>query len=307
MFTSRYSFRLPDDPASKNLLAAVEARFRLKEEPESSLLQTYYDSFDWRLYLGGAVLRQETEGRERRIVWSALGDANPWETFRHKGAMLRFARDFSTERTGSDLTSLLEMRALLPQVDIRIQRRLFRILDDEEKTVLWLALENYQSRAPGKGEFHPLSGRIRLLPVRGYLKALARMQDLLEAEMALESASTHLVDEALAVIGRKAADYTSELNFRFDPRMLAGDVAREIHLHLLDTVERNIPGTRADLDSEFLHDLRVAIRRTRSALTQVKGVFSDEALEDFKPRLAWIGQITGPTRDMDVYLLDIDS
>jgi len=307
MSTSRYPFRLPDGLASDNLLTAVEARFRLKEEPQASLLQTYYDSFDWRLYLGGAILRQETEGRERRIVWTALDDANPWEIVRHQGSMPRFAWDFPVGRMRTDLTPLLEMRALLPQVDVRIQRRLFRILDGEEKTVLRLALENYQSRTPGKGEFQSLSGRVRLLPVRGYLKPLASMQDLLEAEVALESVCTRLLDEALAAIGHEAADYTSKMDFRFQPQMPAGDVTREIHLHLLDTVERNIPGTRADLDSEFLHDLRVATRRTRSALTQVKGVFSDEALENFKPRLAWIGQITGPTRDMDVYLLDFDS
>ena len=62
-------------------------------------------------------------------------------------------------------------------------------------------------------------------------------------------------------------------------------------------------GTRADIDSEFLHDLRVAVRRTRSALTQIKGVFPPEDVERFKSGFAWLGQITGPTRDMDVYLL----
>ena len=71
-------------------------------------------------------------------------------------------------------------------------------------------------------------------------------------------------------------------------------------------MERNLPGTCANLDSEFLHDLRVAVRRARSALTQIKGVFNQEAVEVFNPRLAWIGQITGPSRDMDVYLLDYD-
>jgi CHAD domain-containing protein len=60
------------------------------------------------------------------------------------------------------------------------------------------------------------------------------------------------------------------------------------------------------VDSEFLHDYRVAVRRTRSALTQVKKVFPDDRTEHFKERFAWLGQITGPTRDMHVYLLGFD-
>ena len=47
----------------------------------------------------------------------------------------------------------------------------------------------------------------------------------------------------------------------------------------LDTLEANVEGTRADLDSEFLHDLRVATRRTRSALSQIKAVLPAEITE----------------------------
>ena len=41
----------------------------------------------------------------------------------------------------------------------------------------------------------------------------------------------------------------------------------------LQTLRINEDGVRKDLDSEFLHDFRVAVRRTRSALSQIKGVF----------------------------------
>ena len=35
---------------------------------------------------------------------------------------------------------------------------------------------------------------------------------------------------------------------------------------LLDSLEANVPGTVRDIDTEFLHDLRIAVRWTRSAL-----------------------------------------
>ncbi|MEN8261503.1 MAG: CHAD domain-containing protein, partial [Pseudomonadota bacterium] len=58
--------------------------------------------------------------------------------------------------------------------------------------------------------------------------------------------------------------------------------------------------------SEFLHDFRVAVRRTRSVLSQIKGVLPPEAIEQFSPGFAWLGQITSEPRDLDVYLLGFD-
>ena len=39
---------------------------------------------------------------------------------------------------------------------------------------------------------------------------------------------------------------------------------------LVELIEANLPGTLADIDSEFLHDLRVGVRRTRSAQRQLR-------------------------------------
>jgi len=49
-----------------------------------------------------------------------------------------------------------------------------------------------------------------------------------------------------------------------------------------------------------------AFRVYVSALTQIKEVFPPEVVERFKEDFAWLGQVTGPTRDMDVYLLALD-
>lgn len=62
-------------------------------------------------------------------------------------------------------------------------------------------------------------------------------------------------------------------------------------------------GARAGLDPECLHDFRVAVRRTRTALGQIRDVFPKKALERFRDGFAWLGEVTGPTRDLDVYLL----
>jgi len=71
-------------------------------------------------------------------------------------------------------------------------------------------------------------------------------------------------------------------------------------------MQRNEPGVRDDVDIEFLHDFRVAVRRSRSCIGQMREALDPTSIEPFKKELAWLGQISGPTRDLDVFLLDIE-
>jgi CHAD domain-containing protein len=129
---------------------------------------------------------------------------------------------------------------------------------------------------------------------------------MLDRDLGLEPVHTTVLPEALAAAGRRPGDYSSKLDYRLAPDERADVSTKEILLGLLDTLEANIEGARANLDSEFLHDLRVATRRTRSALTQIKSVFASEVVEEYKALFVWLQQVTGPVRDLDVYLLDFD-
>lgn len=91
-----------------------------------------------------------------------------------------------------------------------------------------------------------------------------------------------------------------------DPTPRADVVAKGILRRQFDTLLANLDGVRANRDAECLHDLRVATRRTRSALTQIKGVFPDDLVELYQSRFAWLQQVTNPLRDLDVHLLQFD-
>ena len=73
---------------------------------------------------------------------------------------------------------------------------------------------------------------------------------------------------------------------------------------MLKAIKENEQGKIADTDSEFLHDFRVAVRRTRAGLSQLKGVLPDNITAYYAGFFSWLGQITGTTRDLDVYLLN---
>ncbi len=88
----------------------------------------------------------------------------------------------------------------------------------------------------------------------------------------------------------------------FAPDERADEATKKILLLLLDAIESNEAGTRDGVDIEYLHDFRVAVRRTRSALAQIKGVLPKDVVSRYKKEFAWLGRLTTPTRDLDVFL-----
>jgi CHAD domain-containing protein len=109
--------------------------------------------------------------------------------------------------------------------------------------------------------------------------------------------------DMLASGGRTAGDYSTKLNFNLEPDMRADEATRIILRDLLRTMRLNEAGIKADIDTEFLHDFRVAVRRTRSALSQTKGVFPEAPTLRFQQEFAYLGKFTNDLRDLDVYLL----
>ncbi len=82
-------------------------------------------------------------------------------------------------------------------------------------------------------------------------------------------------------------------------------MVRRILLDLTDVIEAHWPGIIDDVAPEHLHDLRVATRRTRTALGQLKGSLPKQTVTPFQAEFKWLATITGPCRDNDVWLEDL--
>jgi CHAD domain-containing protein len=299
-------FVVPKNLSDDELLQPLRKEHLLSSASAIESRYVFHDSFDRRLYKSGTLLQENHDHRGKRLEWRQLKNGDLLETLVLEGDAPRFVWDFPNGGLGGRLQPVLAMRALLPFLEVIDKGHLYNLLNEDEKTVVRLVLETSQARNPGKGDGKPLGRYLRLLPVKGYDREMERVVRVLGKAFDLQKAPQVVIDQALGALGRTAVDYSSKLSFRFDPDKRSDDAVKEIHLFLLGVLEANMPGTRADTDSEFLHDLRVAVRRTRSALTQIKGVFDEEVVTRFKEGFAWVGEVTGPTRDMDVYLLGFD-
>ena len=86
--------------------------------------------------------------------------------------------------------------------------------------------------------------------------------------------------------GLDPGGYTSKFHLPLDPKLPSGQAVRRILGHLLGVMTLNEEGVKADTDTEFLHDYRVAIRRIRSALVV--------ALDDGELPVTEVGQLGEP-------------
>ena len=97
--------------------------------------------------------------------------------------------------------------------------------------------------------------------------------------------------------------YSGKLDVHLKPGMPAGKATRLILRQLLDTLRANEAGVKGDIDTEFLHDYRIAARRTRSALSNIRKVFPAETTNHFKREFRGLSKLTNELRDLDVHLL----
>jgi CHAD domain-containing protein len=265
-------------------------------------LRTWYDTFDWRIHVAGGVLVEEQEGSRIRTCWRRIADHR--QLGQVMDAVPRFVDELSPGPLHDSLARLIKMRALLPVARLQLRIHRLALLNKSGKTVLRLVIEEGQDPCGDGLAGSPLPLRLRIEAVKGYRKPFEQARKLLPAQLSLEMAGPQL-NEMLACVGRKPRDYSSKLEVELQAEMPAGEALRRILRHLLDTMERNLEGARQNLDSEFLHDFRVAVRRTRSLLSQIKGVLPSAVANHFRAEFKWLGQITSATRDLDVYLLKL--
>ena len=69
----------------------------------------------------------------------------------------------------------------------------------------------------------------------------------------------------------------------------------------------SLKGARHDRDPEYVHDFRVATRRSRFALKLFAGILPDGRADGLRAELAWIASLLGAVRDVDVLLARLDA
>jgi len=261
--------------------------------------RTWLDTFDWRLHRAGLTLECVTGRGPAQLVlsgmtgeritaaangarWPALAEALPSGPLRDR------------------LKGLTEFRALLPAAKAASTVSEFRLCNDDGKTVAWLTVEHLHAATPAAADLPP---RLSVTAVRGYQGQAERIARCLAAQPGVLPDGVPALDAVLATGGVAPGEYTNKLDVELSATMPARLALAAVLLRLLDTLEANVWGTVRDVDTEFLHDLRVSVRRTRTALKLGADLLPAGLASQYRPAFKWLGDLTTPTRDLDVHLL----
>ncbi len=280
-----------------DILENLRHKHQLHEIKGESGIHHYYDTFDWRLY-------------RKKMLFTVSGNRAHLRTFSGKtrssaGSEKRerlFCWDFEEPLMNGFLKKYIDMRALCPLFSLVYDSRKFKVLNRDRKTVAWVRATCRKARC-GPVE----TGLPQLLcvtSVRGYEKFHAKIIKSLDGHNLQPIVSdSEVIDRACGTCGRQPLDYGAKFYVRLNRTASVAATVAKICLNLVDSMEKNRGGVCNDIDSEFLHDFRIAVRRTRSLLSLLKKYLPPEQLSHYETEFQWLGGVTGAVRDIDVYLL----
>ncbi|MBC7944485.1 MAG: CYTH and CHAD domain-containing protein [Burkholderiales bacterium] len=265
----------------------------------------YYDTADFDLRRAGVGLRLRREGR--RVVQTVklegrveggLHQRPEWETETRDGK-LNFA-------------ALAQTGWCKHFDDPDLQNRLKPIFTTEFKRTTRI--------------IEPSAGcAIEFCLDQGEIRAQGRVQPICEVEFELKSGEpSALYDIALALdqtiplrIGRHSKAERGYLLLtafvaepvKAAPIELCRDMSvaaafRHIAFACIAHLEENEAETLAQDNPEYLHQMRVAVRRLRSAFSMFRAALSGAEFEQYADDLRWLGQTLGPARDWDVFNIE---
>jgi CHAD domain-containing protein len=272
--------------------AVLQPRFAVARGPETTVSHTWLDTYDWRLHTAGISLEYVNDGP----LTAQLPDGTRLESPLPAGDRPLQVADLPPGRLRDALGPIVAPRALLPVVTLHRTACESRVLNTDEKTVARLLTESADDG----------TSQLQVQPLRGYDSAGERIVRQLARVDGLAAVTTRPYDDALAHAIRKPSEYRNGHVAQLRPETPAPVAIAEMLQHFAAVVDDNMAGAIAAIDTEFLHDLRVAVRRSRSILKLVGDVLPGDITARFQPEFKWLGDLTTPVRDLDVYLLGLN-
>lgn len=268
------------------------------------LAATYYDTPELYLWHNRIALRVRREGR--RWVQAVKGNGSVASGVHTRLEYETVLQDASPDLSGlprSPLTKMLRagnlVSTLVPILSTDIKRTL-RLLEPAPGVLIEVAIDRGEIRS---GNRRDAVCELELELKQGPVTALF--------DLALQMASVHPLElEHHSKAERGYALYSSHFAgpqkanpIRLEPVMDAGAAFRRIAASTLAQVQGNARGVLDSEDPEYLHQMRVGLRRLRSALDLFHEPLGD-ALAVQAASLRALGAGLGAARDWDVLMTE---
>jgi len=269
------------------IVEVLSAQFAVATGSRRLVRRRRLDTFDRRLHAAGLTLEHHVVALGERLV---LGRPDGSSTVAVSVKSLRWPAPAGVLPSGpvrEAIAPVVGVRALMVASDERRRMRRLDLCNEDGKTVARIEVDEPASAAASPAQ-------LTVRGLRGYEEQARRVGSLLGG------------------LGLRAVGQGEDEGLRSGQKTSATDRAVPVRVLLaaalggfLAAMRENLPGLLDDVDTEFLHDFRVAVRRTRATLKLGRPVLPEVMRSRWEPAFKWLGDLTTPVRDLDVYLLDM--
>jgi len=276
----------------------------VKPARSESIVDSYMDTDDWRLYRAGYALRVRRKGRRAEATLKSLSGAVRGLRQRREiteqlppGAMRGVAS--SRGPVGMRVRAMAGQHPVRPVFEVRTRRKIFS-LEMNGAEAAEIALD--QTTIPLEdGEEPARLRRVEVEARNGGATELPTFVDHMRRVLGLQPASVSKYEAGLLAKGLKPEAMLELGPTGVQSQSTLGEVAFAMLRRNFAAFLAHEPGTRLGEDPEELHDMRVASRRLRAAMRLFQEVLPVRA-ERLREELGWIGGLLGGVRDLDVQI-----
>lgn len=303
---------LPGPEAETAIVEMIRAHgYSIKVLHPVTNIDLYLDTFDWLLKKKKLSLRYRISDGKTMYTIKSLGPIEDGIAIRRETEVVLDApvakpTDIVVKQIFNIIDEIISPRKLLEHIQIHTERKRYRIISPE-KAKFELAFDRARFFLKG---FNPRQSTRKLYELEAELltgppTALETLATLFAAPFDYPPSTLskfELAVERFKIIfpSKKPPDkYLVHPGDRLDLAV------RKIIAYQLQRFHEQIPGIEQDIDTEFVHQARVATRRMRSCLRIFRDALPLKTGEFLASELQWLGSLLGTVRDLDVFLLNL--
>jgi len=303
---------LPGPEAESAVVAHLrEHGYQVEELEPVRNVDLYLDTFDWSLMKNKLSLRYRISNGQAMYTLKSLGPieegiATRMETEVPLARPLDVPAEVPVKRIRKVIDGLIFPRKLLEHIQVSTARHRYQTLSPEGAQIE-LAFDASSFSLRG---LHPKRRTQRLHEMeaeilQGPPTALEPLASSLSVTFGYPPSAASKFEVAVErfKLAPPSKKIPEKLRVRLEDRL---DLAvRKILTYQFQRFQEQLPGVQRDIDTEFVHQARVATRRMRSALRLFREAIPQSTVTYLGEELKWLGGKFGTVRDLDVFLLNL--
>ena len=303
---------LPGPEAESAVVAHIrEHGYQVKELDSVRNVDLYLDTFDWALMKNKLSLRYRISNGQAMYTLKSLngveeGIAKRMETEVPLDKPVDAPTEVPVKRIRKLIDALIFPRKLLGHIQVSTDRRRYQMFSPEGAEIeLAFDASSFSLRGLHPRRRTPKLHEMEAEIHHGSATVLESLASSLSATFGYSPSVGSKFEVAfkrfkLALPSKQPPE---KLKVRLEDRL---DLAvRKILAYQFQRFREQLAGVRQDIDTEFVHQARVATRRMRSALRLFREAIPQRVVTYLGEELKWLGKKFGTVRDLDVFLLNL--